>query len=195
VWNGLTEVCGRRPSEQANMDKTKGLRAGLWTENQNLELVRIVRQAEDRSEDGGPTGPFWEWTETQNLALVKIVKKVEDRADGGPTGTFWELVLAAMEAEKVRPGTKAGTRIWHYHALVAGLEKHLPAGEFESLDDQLKTKGSRLVQVAPSPSPAGASIDAPEQTEPRERAAGPSGPEDGRQHEHTHRCAKRARCK
>ena len=38
-----------------------------------------------------------------------------------------------MEIEKVRPDTKADTLKSYYHALVAGLRKHLPVGEFESL--------------------------------------------------------------
>jgi hypothetical protein len=49
-----------------------------------------------------------------------------------------------MEAEKVRPGTEAGALTSHYHSLIVGLEKHLPAGEFETLSGNLKTKGFRV---------------------------------------------------
>jgi hypothetical protein len=55
----------------------------------------------------------------------------------------WESVEATMEIEKVRPDTKADTLKSYYHALVTGLRKHLPPGEFESLAGELKTKGSR----------------------------------------------------
>jgi hypothetical protein len=58
--------------------KTKGSRAGLWTENQNVALARIVKTVEDGAAVGGSTAPFWESVEVD------------------------------MEAEKVRPGTKAG---------------------------------------------------------------------------------------
>ncbi len=84
------------------------------------------------------------WTDNQNLALARIVKNVEDGpADCRSTGRFWASVQAAMEIEKVRPGTKASALSAHYYALVAGVRKHLPAGEFESLAGELKTPWSR----------------------------------------------------
>jgi hypothetical protein len=101
------------------------------------------------------------------VALARIVNKVEDgAADGRSTVPFWESVEMDMEAEQVRPDTKAGAQRAHYSALVAGLKKHLPAGQFETLAGKLKTKGSRLGTAAPSP--AGESIDAPEQSPERE---------------------------
>jgi hypothetical protein len=84
------------------------------------------------------------WTVNQSLALARIVKKVEDGAvDGTSTGPFWESVETDMEAEKVRPGTKASALSAHHSAFVADLMNHLPAGQFKALAGKLRTPGSR----------------------------------------------------
>jgi hypothetical protein len=102
------------------------------------ELESLTDQLKTKWSHAGP------WTDNQNLALARIVKKVEDGpADGRSTGRFWASVEAAMEIEEVRPGAKAGALMSHYNSLVAGVRKHLPAGDFASLAGELKTKGSR----------------------------------------------------
>ena len=81
------------------------------------------------------------------MLLIELVEQVgrDDWKDGRPMGASWKLVEAAAKTRNVLTGRKEESMRERYSRIVANLEKHLPAAEFESLaGDKLKENGSRL---------------------------------------------------